>query len=113
MCSYVVRTMSIFPNRPITRTLAVTAVTALAALGAAGSAQAAQPGEVCNVPQGAGAPVFNSAGGIMYIIPGGGGFRIVAYGPHFMGDDTYYGHGNGQADGYMIRGLLIQATCHA
>ncbi len=74
------------------------------------SGQAAQPGQVCNVDTAyaGGAAVVNvTTGNVMYYVPPGGGFRIVAY----SGGD-YLGHGNGLPDGLMLRLFINQASCH-
>lgn len=75
------------------------------------SGQAAEPGQVCNVDVGwPGVEVFvtPTGGGILYHVFSGDGFRIVSYGAN----NTYYGHGNGKANGYLWRDVINQSSCH-
>jgi hypothetical protein len=77
------------------------------AVPAAGVAQAAEVGQVCNI-QGEWIVARNSDGtGFLYYITEGQGFRITAFAGAY-----YRGHGNGLADGYLLREFINQATCH-
>lgn len=84
---------------------------ATAAVALPSAAQAAQPGDLCRVVQVGFLPeVYLEAQGytLLYKMPSNSSFRVVGYGAY----DTYYGHGNGQADGYMWRGYVVQSSCH-
>lgn len=91
--------------------LLVTAVAAGAAVMPAAS-QAAQPGDLCWthwwMPV-AHLQVLNWPGGdSMYALAPGGAFRVLGYGHQH----TYYGHGNGKPNGYLVdRDAIDQATC--
>jgi hypothetical protein len=84
----------------------LTVVLAMAAIALPGTAQAANPGEVCNTNQ---AVWVETLGGVyLYELAAGAGFRIVEYdGPEF-----YYGHGNGKANGRLVRWGINQGSCH-
>jgi hypothetical protein len=71
----------------------------------------AQPGQVCNL--GPGWPgievwVTPTGGGVLYYMYSGQGFRILGYGAN----NTYYGRGNGQPEGYLWRDVINQSSCH-
>jgi ABC-type sugar transport system substrate-binding protein len=78
--------------------------TALAAGLAPAPASAAVPGDLCNLA--VSALVVSSAGN--YWLSAGAGFRVLDY----ASGDRYYGRGNGQAEGYIQRSAINQATCH-
>jgi len=82
-----------------------------AASSAGGVGIQAQLGQVCNVDVGwPGVEVWanTSFTAVLYYVGSGDGFRIVAYGAN----NTYYGHGNGKADGYLGRDYINQSSCH-
>jgi hypothetical protein len=83
---------------------AVALVTTAIALPSA--AQAANPGEVCNTNQ---AVWVETLGGVyLYELGFGAGFRVVGYdGPEF-----YEGHGDGKANGRLVRWAINQGSCH-
>lgn len=101
---FLVATISSVRNTAVTL-LAGAALAASASFISTGTAQAA-PGQLCNVNQNTwvrDAPW----GSVMYTIPAGGGFRWVAnYDANWA-----YGHGNGQADGYIPNDGRIY-NCH-
>lgn len=74
--------------------------------------QAANPGDLCWIHWG---PTDSEravrddpiTGWPMYVLASGAAFRVVSYASH----NTYWGHGNGQANGYLLRDVVNQATC--
>lgn len=92
---------------------AAAAIGAAAYSAPANAAITAQPGEVCQIASGLQGwvqtvPVDRaSSEQIMYVIHWGYWFRVLRYSGNF-----YYGHGDGQPNGYLGRWQIDQASCH-
>ncbi|MGI8624129.1 MAG: hypothetical protein ACR2NB_11750 [Solirubrobacteraceae bacterium] len=82
------------------------ATAAVAVVGMTDVAQAAQPGDVCQVNTRSGG--WSILASPIYYVYYPSSVRIVDY----NGPDNYIAHGNGQADGSMLRIAVNQGTCH-
>lgn len=71
-----------------------------------GAAQAAEIGQVCNTLE-SWYVVGTPGGSTIYMIGAGSGFRIEGFAGSY-----YYGHANGQPNGYLERWVINQPTCH-
>lgn len=82
-------------------------VACLAASGIAFAGINAVPGDNCQVNSGTAWTVVTGSSSTQYQLVYPAHFRVVDYGS----TDTYYGHGNNQPDGYIVRAAINQSTC--
>ena len=94
-------------KRSIAMLASVAAVGVTASLPSA--ANAAEIGQVCNTAGGYVELAFDNPGHGYYMAQGAG-FRIVGFYNGSQGS-YYYGHGNGQPNGYYPRSGVYQGTC--